>query len=100
MTLAGVPTFQELFLCLSGQVLLSPKHLGAFRLGDYLPTIHAAYIRDYPLVNIVYQSAVAAFYLHHVTSVPLVHILSAGYPRTIPNNLDMHSEEPSEEIGG
>ena len=78
-----------------------PKHLGAFRLGDYLPTAHAAYIRDYPLVNIVYLSAVATLYLHHIASVPLsaywAQDIHALFRMTISG---MHFAAPQQEIGG
>ena len=62
-----------------------PKHLGAFRLGDYLPTVHAACIRDYPIVNMVYPSAVETLDLHHIASVPLRHF-ERGYSGIIPND--------------
>ena len=50
-----------------------------FRLGDYLPTVHAAYIWHYSIINMVHLSAVTIFYLHHITSVSISQAQKKGF---------------------
>ena len=51
-------------------VVVKSKHLGTFRLVDYLtPKVHAAYIRDIRIINMVYLTALATLYLDHADSV-------------------------------